>query len=244
MSSSPQDISGMAANIIYFMLFFLGLLVLGFFVYGLYLCLKSRSDSYKFKKAKSFVRFSVVGIFLLFASFFFVNFLLFQSLEPQIYRSATRFLEINSVTNTEESGFDGQIEIQGEAPPFSLVNLYIHPESKEAVVDAGRSGDWSYILDEKLKEERYEVYAVIVNQEGEVMSRATPFVFHVDESGAVKKDDKVGRISHVNFGQSPGDILRQYVFLSGLFIALALPVVVALFFYLIKNKDRGKKDIN
>lgn len=125
------------------------------------------------------------------------------------------------------------IKIEGIAPPFSYVTIYIYSIPTIVIARADENGKWEYILDKQLANGPHTVYAAVTNDNGEVEKSSAPFSF-------VKTEDKIVDMLQPdkNSTASPAENLhRIFVILIFATISIALIfVLVAAGIYIKKEK--------
>ncbi|MFH1656782.1 MAG: Ig-like domain-containing protein [Candidatus Nealsonbacteria bacterium] len=107
--------------------------------------------------------------------------------EKKIEVSEKYKVEKVELVSLEEKPEEKVLKIEGKAPPYSFVTIYIYSLPIVVVTKADANGNWQYILDKPLDDGQHQVYATVTNNVGEIDEKSESFDF-------AKTGEKVFRI--------------------------------------------------
>ncbi|MEK7630603.1 MAG: hypothetical protein AAB417_01040 [Patescibacteria group bacterium] len=117
-----------------------------------------------------------------------------------------------------------KIIVTGQAPPYSLVTLYIFSTPFVVTVKTNAEGAWAYTFDKELADGKHEVYATITNSKGSVLAKSDPVPF-IKTANAITKTPAVAQTTRAKpsiYGKHPTSFIVALVAAT---IGVALIVV-------------------
>ncbi len=154
-------------------------------------------------------------------------------------------LVVESIENAldEQNNQNAGYLLGGKSEPNSVVTIYVYsPLPLIVTVQTDEYGNWKYELSQSLKEGEHEVYAVINDNTGKVISKSKPLNFFVKEAKAISVKDFVTLEAKASSQtEKESEIsLRNYL-IAALLITTAGILIFALI--IIRKRKIGDKKI-
>lgn len=147
--------------------------------------------------------------------------------QPKAEGKESDKLSVGKIDNKPADGADSAGYIMdGKAEPNSVVTLYIYSDLPlVATVKADEFGNWQYELGDALNEGEHEIYAVVNDNTGKVLTKSKPLNFFIKEAKAVSIKDFVAAAPQTQ-AQKTESMLKYYIYVSLLITALGVALFV------------------
>ncbi len=141
-------------------------------------------------------------------------------------------LKIDGVENINNND-KNQYLITGKAPKNSVFALYIYSDIPLLIsVKTDEYGNWKYILDKELTDDKHEIYLVVNDKTGKVIKKSNPFAFFVKEAKAVSIDEVLQNTKTKN---KRTQTIKMYLVLVFVLVVFSFSIFIV---YLLFKKNK------
>jgi cell division protein FtsB len=145
----------------------------------------------------------------------------------------TSAYKLEAVALVKQEGKD-LIKFEGRALPNSFVTLYIYSTPIIVTVKTDSNGDWTYELDQELKDGEHQLYVATVNNSGKIIARSNPISFTKTAEAA-----SIGIVGIDVETSKAGDFFRDNFIL----ILLAILILVVVLSLMLAGKKKGVGEV-
>jgi len=130
---------------------------------------------------------------------------------------------VETIVLSEQASEHG-LKIKGEAPPLSVVFLYIYSDEPIVIsIQADKYGQWSYAYDQPVDDGMHEVYVAVVDNVGKVVESSVPFQF-IKKAAAISVLEATAKISTTPSRGEKVGLFSSYALIALITIMIAILV--------------------
>lgn len=156
--------------------------------------------------------------------------------QPKTSGEASLLLSVDEVNNDENNN-EGY-NISGRGVPGEYVSLYIYSDLPVVVTTrVDENGNWKYDLKKSLSDGEHEVYVVINDNTGRVVSKSSPLNFFIKEAKAVSLEEVVG-----TFNDDDIEVTEESRLISIYFLFVGGVVFIGILTFVVFLNQRKKEN--
>ena len=157
--------------------------------------------------------------------------------QPKISGEISAKLTVGEVSNiSNESEGESGYKILGKGIPGEFVSLYIYSDMPIVVTTkVNEYGNWEYELENSLIDGEHEIYVVVNDNTGKVVSKSSPLSFFVKEAKAISPSDFISTSSGSNEIQKTEETKNVYLYLLIVVGVIMSSMIVFVLFILRKS---------
>ncbi|MFH0923844.1 MAG: Ig-like domain-containing protein [Candidatus Falkowbacteria bacterium] len=148
--------------------------------------------------------------------------------QPKTDGEEAEYLVVNAVVNKSNGQEEGKgYDFSGQAEPGSVVALYVYSDLPlVATAKVDEYGNWQYELSHSLNDGEHEIYAVVNDNTGKVVSKSKPLNFFIKEAKAISVQDFVS-IAAPAAAQQSESMIKYYMAIAASMMIIGIALFIA-----------------